>query len=158
MEYMAAAVTVRFVPSLGTGNAFGSLEARVLQFLHADGHGHVVGTARDRVDSLAQCLRARGAEIFDPGDRLVADAERTRQKHAAHARLGRAEPVGINIRPRDTGRGERPFCSFEYQLVRPEVPQFAELRAGHTDDGRFVGDTVRTHQASPPRQGRAFQK
>ena len=51
-----------------------------------------------------------------------------------------------------------PSAACEHELVDPEVPVLAELRAGHADDGHLVLDAVRAHQSSPFRYGRAFQK
>ena len=60
----------------GGGHA---LVAGVLQLLDADGHRDVVRTGRDRVRRLPQRLRAGGAVVLDPADRLALELERLGQ-------------------------------------------------------------------------------
>src|SRR5581483_1122908 len=58
-------------------------EAGVLQLLDTDGHGHVVGTGRDRIAGVAECFGAGRAVVLQPADGLVVDLQRPRQRETA---------------------------------------------------------------------------
>src|SRR5581483_5473735 len=69
----------------------------VLHLLDADGHGDVVRARRHRIGGLPERLRPAGAVVLDTGDGLALDLQRPGQGDAAHARLGRTQPEGVDL-------------------------------------------------------------
>src|SRR5665213_2557636 len=80
-------------------------EPRVLQLLHPDGHGQVVGARGDRIAGVAEGLGAGGAEVLEPRHRLVVDLERLGQGHPRHPGGHGAQPERIDIVEGHAGRG-----------------------------------------------------
>ena len=124
-----------------------ALVAAVLHLLDADRHRDVVGTRRHRVRGLAQRLGAGGAEVLDPGDRLVLELQRAGERDAAHAALRGAEPVGVDVVLVDAGRRVRLVGGVDEQVVEALVPVLDEGRAPHPDDRDPVLDPVASHRA-----------
>ena len=116
--------------------------ARVLQLLHADGHHHVVGARRHCVGSVAECLRAGGAHVLEPGDRLVVELQRLGQRQARDARAHRAEPEGVNVVLFDARRCVRLVCGVGEHVIDAAVPVLAELGATHSDDRDLVANAM----------------
>ena len=138
------------------------LVAGVLDLLDTDSHGDVVGTRRHGVGGGSQRLGAGGAVVLDPCHRLVVDLERTRQGDAAHAALGGAEPVGVDIVLGRTRICEALGRGLDDEIVEALVPLLGERRAAHRHDGDTIFDAMACHQASSvlvaDRMGRPFQK
>ena len=130
-----------------------ALVAAVLHLLHTDGHGHVVGAGGHGVAGLAQGFGARGAEVLDQAHRLVDQLQRAGQVHAAGARHGGAQPVGVDVLGLDARRLVGRVRRLDEQVVGAGVPPLPEAGAAHPDDGDLVLDAVRAH-VSPPCSGR----
>ena len=142
-------------PVAGRVHGVEPLVAAVLHLLGPHRHGHVVGARRHGVRRRPQRLGPGGAVVLDPGHRLVAELQRTGQRDAAHAALGRAEPVGVDVVLGDAGRGEGLRAGVDDEVVEPLVPVLGEGRATHADDGHLVPDPVRAHQFVSSRAHRA---
>ena len=137
----------------------------VLELLHPDGHGRVVGTRGHRVAGVAEGLRTGGAVVLHPGHRLVVELERPRQCHAADTRRHGAQPEGVDVVQREAGRLHRLSGGVGEKVIDALVPQLAEAGTAHPDDGHLVPDAAAPHFYAPcspaparPTAGRAFQK
>ncbi len=131
---------VRAGPVGRRGGADQAGEPGVLELFHPDRHGDVVGAAGHRVAGVAQRLRAGGAVVLQPGDRLVGQPQRTRERQPGVARTHRAEPVGVDVVPGEPRRGVGCLGGLDQQVVDGGVPAFPERRAAHADDGNLVPD------------------
>src|SRR5205807_3433239 len=115
------------------------------QLLAADGHGRVDGTGRDCVARVAERLRPGGAHVLQPGDGLVVELQRPREREPRDARAHGAEPVGVDVVLGDAGRVEGGCGRVDQQVLGALVPVLAELRAAHADDGDSIADALRSH-------------
>ena len=126
----------------------------VLQLLRADDEHDVVLAGRDREARVAERVGAGGAEVLDPRDGPIVEAQRIGERDARLAALA-VRQIGADVGRVDLARidlrvGVRLEGRVADLVLVGRVVEVAELRAADADHGHLVADRVHS--------GRAFQK
>jgi len=145
-------------------------KAGVFQFLDAHGQRDIGRPRSHRINRTAKRFGPARAEIFNPRDSDIGQAQGLRHRCAG---LARADIVIMGGVPRrldlfgiDTGPVEGFVIGLDHQFFLTDIPAFAEARTAHRENRNPVFDAARHRwpffqwegDAGAGRTATAFQK